>query len=110
MVRSEQTWQVAEIVKISLPVKQHLDSHSTRLFNLSPLPAPYQGLYAANIRIMNKNLKLEPSELVQSPSQCIPRDSKIQVKLTFRMIKNVLPKTSTREVVIFQKGECSPEI
>jgi hypothetical protein len=58
MESSEQTWQVAEIAKIPLPVKQHLDSHSTRHSNLSPLRAPYQGLYAANIRIMNKNLKL----------------------------------------------------
>jgi hypothetical protein len=45
-----ETWQVAEIAKISLPVKQHLDSHSTTLSNLSPLQAPYQGLYAANIK------------------------------------------------------------
>jgi len=56
--KHKQILEVAETAKISLPVKQHLDSHSTRFSNLSPLQAPYQGLYAANIRIMNKNLKL----------------------------------------------------
>jgi len=57
--KHKQILEVAETAKISLPVKQHLDSHSTRFSNLSPLQAPYQGLYAANIRIMNKKLARE---------------------------------------------------
>jgi hypothetical protein len=46
-------------LEISLPMKQHLDqnssAHSTWLSNLSPLQALYQWLYAANIKVMNKN-------------------------------------------------------